>query len=188
MSGTGCCHPSSSKNKRKRNPRVSTKLGAIHPADTMRPLGLAFRCGMSRRWVPCSTAADSLESPLAEPDMRLSSRSGLSRRHGKVRPIHARRYRSTGVQQSTCCSIILLSRPCRRPTSAWLHWAVLTKPAVQTQADRELYSGRNFVERFFCKLEQLRAIATSFEKKATNFLAAVVLVAARIRFAHPDSC
>lgn len=29
MSETGCCRPSSSKSSRKRNPRVSTKLGAI---------------------------------------------------------------------------------------------------------------------------------------------------------------
>jgi len=29
-SGTGCCRPSSSRSSRKSNPRVSTKLGAIH--------------------------------------------------------------------------------------------------------------------------------------------------------------
>jgi len=29
-SGTGCCHPSSSKGSRKSEPRASTKLGAIH--------------------------------------------------------------------------------------------------------------------------------------------------------------
>lgn len=33
MSETGCCHPSSSKSSRKRNPRVSTNLGAIHTSD-----------------------------------------------------------------------------------------------------------------------------------------------------------
>jgi hypothetical protein len=60
---------------------------------------------MSRRWAPYRIAAAGLASPLAEPDVRLSLRIRLSRRHGKVRRIlHARRYRSTGVQQSTCCS------------------------------------------------------------------------------------
>jgi hypothetical protein len=60
---------------------------------------------MSRRWAPYRIAAAGLASPLAEPDVRLSLRIRFSRRHGKVRRIlHARRYRSTGVQQSTCCS------------------------------------------------------------------------------------
>ena len=43
-----------------------------------------------------------------------------------------------------------------------------------------LYRYRNLVERFFSKLKHFRAVATRFEKHASNFLAAVALASARI--------
>ena len=43
-----------------------------------------------------------------------------------------------------------------------------------------LYRRRNLVERFFSKLKHYRAVATRYEKHATNSLAAVKLAAARI--------
>ena len=44
--------------------------------------------------------------------------------------------------------------------------------------DKELYRGRNRVERFFNKLKQFRRLATRYDKLARTFLAAVCLVAA----------
>ncbi len=41
-----------------------------------------------------------------------------------------------------------------------------------------LYKGRNAVERMFCRLKDYRRIATRYDKLATNFLAAIYLVAA----------
>ena len=46
--------------------------------------------------------------------------------------------------------------------------------------DRELYKERHLIENFFCKLKQLRAIATRYDKTARNFLAAIHLTAAII--------
>jgi transposase len=43
-----------------------------------------------------------------------------------------------------------------------------------------LYRYRNLVERFFSKLKHFRAIATRYEKHATNYLALVKLAATRI--------
>ena len=44
------------------------------------------------------------------------------------------------------------------------------------KTDFALYRERNFVERFFCKLKQYRAISTRYDKLANTFLAAVALV------------
>ena len=44
--------------------------------------------------------------------------------------------------------------------------------------DKELYRGRNRIERFFNKLKQFRRIATRYDKLAKTFLAAVLLVSA----------
>ena len=38
------------------------------------------------------------------------------------------------------------------------------------QHDPALYAHRNVVERFFCKMKDMRRLATRFEKKAQNFL------------------
>jgi transposase len=46
--------------------------------------------------------------------------------------------------------------------------------------DRDLYKKRHLIENFFCKLKQFRAIATRYDKTATNFLAAIHLAAASI--------
>jgi transposase len=43
-----------------------------------------------------------------------------------------------------------------------------------------LYRYRNMVERFFNKLKQFRGIATRYDKKPENFLAAVKLASVRI--------
>ncbi len=36
--------------------------------------------------------------------------------------------------------------------------------------DKNLYAMRNIVERFFCKMKDMRRLATRFEKKGANFL------------------
>ncbi len=46
--------------------------------------------------------------------------------------------------------------------------------------DRDLYKARHLIENFFCKLKQYRAIATRYDKRARNFLAAIHLAAAVI--------
>lgn len=43
-----------------------------------------------------------------------------------------------------------------------------------------LYRYRNLVERFFAKLKNARGIATRYDRRADNFLAAVKLISARI--------
>lgn len=45
---------------------------------------------------------------------------------------------------------------------------------------RFLYRYRNLVERFFGKLKQARGIATRYDKRADNFLAAIKLFSARL--------
>ncbi|MBP2309405.1 transposase [Azospirillum melinis] len=47
-------------------------------------------------------------------------------------------------------------------------------------SDFALYRERNLVERFFDKLKGFRAIATRYDKLASNFLAAIYLVSALI--------
>ena len=51
---------------------------------------------------------------------------------------------------------------------------------VQRSVPPELYRERNLVERFFNKLKHFRAIATRYDKLATNFLAGVQLACAMI--------
>ena len=56
-------------------------------------------------------------------------------------------------------------------------------PPISTRSqklpyDKELYRGRNRIERFFHKLKQFRRLATRYDKLAKTFLAAVHLVAA----------
>jgi transposase len=43
-----------------------------------------------------------------------------------------------------------------------------------------LYQARHLIENFFAKLKQFRAIATRYDKCATNFLAAIYLAASII--------
>lgn len=53
--------------------------------------------------------------------------------------------------------------------------------------DRALYRHRNLIERFFNKLKHFRGIATRYHKLARNFLAAVLLAAARLWLRHYES-
>jgi transposase len=46
--------------------------------------------------------------------------------------------------------------------------------------NKRLYRKRNLVERFFNKLKHFRAIATRYDKRDDNYLAAVKLASARI--------
>jgi len=41
-----------------------------------------------------------------------------------------------------------------------------------------LYRGRNAIERMFCRLKDVRCIATRYDKLAANFLSAIYLAAA----------
>ena len=43
--------------------------------------------------------------------------------------------------------------------------------------DTNLYAMRNIVERFFCKMKDMRRLSTRFEKHAQNFLAMLHLFA-----------
>ena len=43
--------------------------------------------------------------------------------------------------------------------------------------DKELSEARHLIENFFAKLKQYRAIATRYDKRARNFLAAIHLAA-----------
>jgi transposase len=45
--------------------------------------------------------------------------------------------------------------------------------------DKNLYRMRNIVERFFCKMKDMRRLATRFEKLSQNFLAMVHIFAIR---------
>ena len=51
---------------------------------------------------------------------------------------------------------------------------------AQRSVDPALYRRRNVVERFFNRLKHFRKVATRYEKTARNFLAAVLLVSARL--------
>jgi len=46
--------------------------------------------------------------------------------------------------------------------------------------DQDLYKARHLIENFFAKLKQYRAIATRYDKRATNFLGAIYLAASVI--------
>ena len=50
-----------------------------------------------------------------------------------------------------------------------------------------LYRYRNLVERFFNKLKHYRAIATRYDRRAANYLAAVKLASTRIWLRHYES-
>lgn len=46
--------------------------------------------------------------------------------------------------------------------------------------DKPLYRMRNIVERFFCRLKDMRRIATRYERKKINFQSLIYLFAARM--------
>ena len=45
--------------------------------------------------------------------------------------------------------------------------------------DRAAYATRNLVERFFGKIKEFRRVATRYDKRARNYLSAVILAATR---------
>jgi transposase len=44
--------------------------------------------------------------------------------------------------------------------------------------DKNAYKGRNVIERMFCRLKDFRRLATRYDKRADNFLSAILLAAA----------
>jgi transposase len=46
--------------------------------------------------------------------------------------------------------------------------------------DKNLYKQRNIIERMFCRLKDFRRIATRFDRKIKNFLAAICIAASVI--------
>jgi transposase len=63
---------------------------------------------------------------------------------------------------------------------AWANIRPLARRLDAPAFSRFLYRYRNLVERFFNKLKHFRAIATRYEKHASNYLALVKLAATRI--------
>ena len=72
---------------------------------------------------------------------------------------------------------------------AWANIKPLARRIDKPAFSPFLYRYRNLVERFFNKLKHFRAVATRYEKHATNYLALVKLDAARIwmRFYESES-
>jgi transposase len=61
--------------------------------------------------------------------------------------------------------------------------AVIPPKASRKEArtyDRFLYQARHLIENFFAKLKQYRAIATRYDKTASNFLGGIYLAATAI--------
>ena len=67
-----------------------------------------------------------------------------------------------------------------RDRGAWANIKPLSRRVDVPSFSPFLYRYRNLVERFFSKLKHYRAIATRYEKHATNYLALVKLAASRI--------
>jgi transposase len=53
---------------------------------------------------------------------------------------------------------------------------------VQYGYDRAIYKLRNIIERMFCRLKDWRRIATRFHRNIKNFMGAIALAAAVIRW------
>ncbi len=64
--------------------------------------------------------------------------------------------------------------------SAWANIPPKSNRKASFAFSKWVYRQRNLVERFFNKLKNYRGIATRYDKKAKNFLAAVKLVAVRL--------
>lgn len=63
---------------------------------------------------------------------------------------------------------------------AWANIPPKTNRKASFVFSRWVYRQRNLVERFFNRIKQFRGIATRYDKRPENYLAAVKLVAARI--------
>ena len=70
---------------------------------------------------------------------------------------------------------------------AWANIKPLARRMDPPAFSQFLYRYRNLVERFFNKLKHYRAIATRYEKYASNYLALVKLAAIRIWLRHNES-
>ena len=66
------------------------------------------------------------------------------------------------------------------PGGAAAHIPSQSNVRVRRVVDRDIYRQRNLVERFFNKLKHFRRVATRFDKLARNYLAAVLMAAARL--------
>jgi transposase len=51
---------------------------------------------------------------------------------------------------------------------------------LQRQYDKDLYKARHLIDNFFANLKQFRAIATRYDKTASNFLGAIYFAASII--------
>ena len=51
---------------------------------------------------------------------------------------------------------------------------------VRRDLDRDLYGTRNIVERFLGRLKEYRRVATSYEKRARNYLSTLPLIVTRL--------
>ena len=63
---------------------------------------------------------------------------------------------------------------------SWANVKPLAKRVSKPAFGPFLYRYRNLIERFFNKLKHFRAIATRYEKHASNYLALIKLAATRI--------
>lgn len=70
---------------------------------------------------------------------------------------------------------------------AWANVKPLSRRKDQPAFSPFLYRYRNLVERFFNKLKHFRAVATRYEKLASNYLALVKLASIRIWLRHNES-
>ncbi len=71
--------------------------------------------------------------------------------------------------------------------AAWV-WANIPPRSIRKQSfpfSGWVYRQRNLVERFFNRIEQFRGIATRYDRRPDNFLAALKLVSIRIWPADP---
>ena len=76
-----------------------------------------------------------------------------------------------------------LRRPARRASPSAARWANVKPMRNRTNVpafSTLLYRYRNLVERFFNKLKHFRAVATRYDKRDDNYLAAVKLASIRI--------
>jgi len=48
---------------------------------------------------------------------------------------------------------------------------------VHIPYDKAIYAKRNIIERLFCRIKDWRRIATRYDRKITNYLAAITITA-----------
>ena len=60
------------------------------------------------------------------------------------------------------------------------HIPTQSRVRVQRSVPQDLYRQRNLVERFFSRIKEARGIATRYDKRADNYLAAIKLFSVRL--------